>query len=126
MAKKETYSGEQLNAFLDQGSEFEGKLVFKGAVRIDGIFKGEIISDDTLIVGDTGAIEGTIRVGNLKSSGKIKGKIFASEKIEFLAPGKMEGEIATPKLTIEEGFIFNGNCKMENIEEEAKEEATPV
>ncbi len=116
MGKKETFSGEELNAFLDQGSEFEGKLVFKGVVRIDGTFKGEIISDDHLVVGDSGVIEGTIKVGSVKSSGKIKGKIIATEKIEFLSPGRMDGEIQTPRLTIEDGFIFNGTCKMDNQE----------
>ena len=43
-----------LTAFIDQGSEFEGKLSFKDTVRIDGTFSGEISSDNTLIVGETG------------------------------------------------------------------------
>ncbi len=118
MSKKENFSGEELNAFLDQGSEFEGKLVFKGVVRIDGLFKGEIISDDHLVIGDTGVIEGTVRVGTMKSSGKIKGKVIAKEKIEFLAPGRMDGEIQTPRISIEDGFIFNGTCKMDNFQDE--------
>jgi hypothetical protein len=45
-----------LTAFIDQGSEFEGKLSFKDTVRIDGTFAGEISSDNTLIVGETGEI----------------------------------------------------------------------
>ena len=122
MAKKEGFSEEELNAFLDQGSEFEGKLIFKGTVRIDGTFKGEIISENHLIIGETGIIEGTVKVGSLRASGKIKGKIYAKEKIEFLAPGRMEGEIFTPKLSIEEGFIFNGVSKMEGEYEEISTE----
>ena len=31
-----------LTAFIDQGSEFEGKLSFRDTVRIDGRFRGEI------------------------------------------------------------------------------------
>ncbi len=112
MGKKETFSGEELNAFLDQGSEFEGKLVFRGTVRIDGKFKGEIISEDNLVIGDTGEVEGTIKVGSLRNSGKITGKVFARERIDFLSPGSMEGEIYTPRLTIEDGFTFNGKCTM--------------
>ena len=46
-----------LTAFIDQGSEFEGKLSFKDTVRIDGHFKGEIGSENTLIVGESGEIE---------------------------------------------------------------------
>ncbi|HXX47069.1 MAG TPA: polymer-forming cytoskeletal protein, partial [Myxococcota bacterium] len=39
-----------LTAFIDQGSEFSGKLNFKDTVRIDGRFEGEIASENTLIV----------------------------------------------------------------------------
>ncbi len=42
----------ELNALLGKGSQFEGKLLFEGTVRIDGKFTGEIISTDTLIVGE--------------------------------------------------------------------------
>ena len=43
-----------LTAFIDQGSEFEGKLSFKDTARIDGSFRGEIASENTLIVGESG------------------------------------------------------------------------
>ena len=46
-----------LTAFIDQGSEFEGKLSFRDTVRIDGRFRGEIASENTLIVGESGEIE---------------------------------------------------------------------
>ena len=42
-----------LTAFIDQGSEFEGKLSFRDTVRIDGRFRGEISSENNLIVGET-------------------------------------------------------------------------
>ena len=51
-----------LTAFIDQGSEFEGKLSFKDTVRIDGRFRGEISSENTLIVGEvTGGGRGSHR-----------------------------------------------------------------
>ena len=53
-------SGGGLTAFIDQGSEFEGKLSFKDTVRIDGHFTGEITSENTLVVGETGEIEANI------------------------------------------------------------------
>ena len=50
-----------LTAFIDQGSEFEGKLSFRDTVRIDGRFRGEISSENTLIVGESGEIEASIK-----------------------------------------------------------------
>ena len=58
-----------LTAFIDQGSEFEGKLSFKDTVRIDGTFRGEIASENTLVVGETGEIEANIESKNVIISG---------------------------------------------------------
>ena len=41
----------ELTALLGEGTEFEGKLHFEGRVRIDGAFRGEIRSDDVLVIG---------------------------------------------------------------------------
>ena len=49
-----------LTAFIDQGSDFEGKLSFRDTVRIDGRFQGEITSENTLIVGESGEIDAEI------------------------------------------------------------------
>ena len=112
MAKKDFEGSGELNAFLDKGSEFEGKLVFQGSVRIDGKFKGDIISNDYLIIGETGIVEGTINVGNATISGTVSGKVNIKNKLELLQSGKIEGEINTKIISISEGAIFNGNCSM--------------
>ena len=123
MAKKEYDNSGELNAFLDKGSEFEGKLVFQGSVRIDGKFKGDIISNDYLIVGETGIVEGTINVGNATISGTVNGKLQIKNKLELLSTGKIDGEIFTKILSISEGAKFNGNCTMNSnkVAENSKE-----
>ena len=45
-----------VNTLVGRGSHFEGKMTFEGVVRIDGSFEGEIVSSDTLIIGE-GALE---------------------------------------------------------------------
>jgi cytoskeletal protein CcmA (bactofilin family) len=100
------------NAILDQGSEFEGKLTFEGTVRIDGVYKGEIISDATLIVGETGKVQADIKVRALVISGEVNGNIEAIEKVELCAPAVVRGNIKSPNLMIEEGVIFEGTCNM--------------
>ncbi|MCB9787881.1 MAG: polymer-forming cytoskeletal protein, partial [Deltaproteobacteria bacterium] len=41
-----------VNTLVGRGSHFEGKMTFEGVVRVDGSFEGEIVSDDTLIIGE--------------------------------------------------------------------------
>ena len=63
-------SKDEINAFLGAGTVYEGKLTFQGAVRIDGAFTGEIVSDGALIIGKDAVVEGTARVGEMLLSGK--------------------------------------------------------
>lgn len=103
---------DEINAFLGNNTEFEGKLAFSGAVRIDGQFKGEIFAEGTLVVGETAKIESTIRVSHIIISGEVRGNIIAEKRIEIHAPGKVFGNIQAPTVIIDEGVIFEGNCRM--------------
>ncbi len=103
---------ETMIAFLGKGTEYEGKLTFKGAVRIDGDFKGEISAIGTLIVGEGATVEADIHISHIIISGEIHGNIIADHRIEIHPPGKAFGDIQAPTLVIDEGGIFEGNCRM--------------
>src|SRR5208337_3463049 len=96
----------EITAFLGKGTEFKGILSFEGTIRIDGKVEGEVVSKDTLIAGDESLLQGEITVGMLICSGKIIGNVNAIQKVHILAPAKIQGNIKTPKLIIEEGVIF--------------------
>lgn len=102
----------EIKAFLGAGSHFEGKLSFDEVVRIDGEFNGEIQSSDTLIIGDTAEVEGSIQVGHLILSGKFNGQVVASAGIELLGDARVSGVLQTPQLKIAETVSFNGEIKM--------------
>jgi cytoskeletal protein CcmA (bactofilin family) len=101
-----------LTAFIDQGSEFEGKLSFRDTVRIDGRFRGEIASENTLIVGETGEIEATIRSNTVAISGAVEGDVHAARKVVLHKTARVTGNITTPCLVVEEGAVINGTFKM--------------
>ncbi len=109
---------DQINAFLGKDTEFEGKLSFKGFVRIDGRFTGEIFSEGILSVGETAIIRSDIHVSHIIISGEIRGNIIADNRIEIHSPGKVFGNIQAPAVIIEEGVIFEGNCRMQKIDKD--------
>lgn len=110
---------DQINAFLGKDTEFEGKLSFTGTVRIDGRFKGDILAKGTLIIGETAVIDSQIQVSHAVICGEVRGDISAEKKIEIHTPGKVFGNIQAPVVTIDEGVIFDGNCQMQKLNEEA-------
>ena len=101
-----------LTAFIDQGSEFEGKLSFKDTVRIDGLFRGEIQSENTLLVGETGEIDAIIRSQTVVVCGRVTGNITADRQVVLHKGARVDGDIDTPSIVIEEGAIFNGVVSM--------------
>ena len=102
-----------LTAFIDQGSEFEGKLSFKDTVRIDGRFTGEISSENTLIVGETGEIEADIHSPAVVISGTVQGDVHAARQLVLHKTAKLTGDVSTPSLVMEEGATINGSIKMD-------------
>jgi len=108
----------QMNAFLGKDTVFEGKLSFTGSVRLDGDFKGEVLTEGTLVIGDSAKIEADIHVSHIIISGEIRGNIIASDRIEIKSPGKVFGNIQAPTVIIEEGVIFEGNCRMQTAKED--------
>ena len=114
-----------LTAFIDQGSEFEGKLSFKDTVRIDGRFSGEISSENTLIVGESGEIEATIHSPSVVISGAVHGDVHASRQLVLHKTARLVGDVHTPSLVVEEGAVINGNVKMTRPEQAAKTPPRP-
>jgi cytoskeletal protein CcmA (bactofilin family) len=107
----------EINTLLGRGSEFEGKLTFEGTVRIDGTLRGEVFSDDVLIVGEGARVEAEVDVGEIIIQGTVHGNIRAKRSIEILTPGRVKGDLTTPSLQIDKGVIFEGRCFMEGVAE---------
>ena len=112
MRKETPIEKSEIKAFLGPGSQFEGKLVFNEIVRLDGAFRGEVTSHDTLIVGESADIQADVQVGTLILSGKFKGNVKAKSRVELRAPANVDGSIETPALSVEEGVVLNGTITM--------------
>ena len=103
----------RINGFIDRETEIIGDIKFKENFRIDGVFKGKILSGNGLIIGETAEVEADIEVSNMTINGRVKGTIKAKDRIEIFSKGRVIGTVTTPKLIIEEGAFFQGSCQME-------------
>lgn len=101
-----------VTGIIDRGCEFEGKLCFQGTVRINGTFRGEIFTPDTLIIGEGARVRAQIEAGAVVISGEMTGTIRAKQRVEIHQPAIFRGEIFSPSLKVEEGVIFEGSSKM--------------
>lgn len=112
---------EEIKAFLDQGTEFEGKLIFTGSVRINGKFQGEIFGQGSLIVDKDAQVEANIAVKSVYISGNVRGNIEVNEKMNIHSTGKFSGDVHTPIFIMEEGAFFDGRSHMMEVAEKKNE-----
>lgn len=106
-----------VSAFVGEGVEFKGVISYEGTVRIDGQLEGEIYTRGTLIVGQGAVIDAKVEAGIIVCQGHIVGDIVAKERIQLLAPAVLNGSVRTPSISMEEGVLFNGTCKMGPVDE---------
>lgn len=103
----------ELTALLGRGTRFEGKLHFEGRVRIDGSFSGEILCDDTLIIGEGAFIEADILAATvIIRGGKVRANIRATRAIELYVPAEVSGSLKAPEVFMDKGVQFSGSCTM--------------
>ena len=102
----------QIKAYMGEDTVFNGSLSFEGTVRIDGKFEGQVHTDDTLIVGETGHVMADVQAGTVICMGRVEGTIVATKKVEIHANSRVVGNIESPALYIELGGILDGSCNM--------------
>jgi len=112
-SKLQPASSEEISAFLGKETVFQGKMTFQGMFRMEGKFEGEFFESGTLIVGETAVVKGKIGVNTIVIYGLVEGEVHTKGRVEIHPKGKLHGNLFTPILVIEEGGIFEGNCKME-------------
>jgi len=103
----------RLSGFVGHGTVLTGETHFQMMLRVDGHLTGTVTSDGgTLIVGTNGQVDANVSVGVATINGAVNGDVIASEKIHLGRTARVMGNIATPRLVIEEGAVFEGGCSM--------------
>jgi cytoskeletal protein CcmA (bactofilin family) len=102
-----------LSGFVGGGTVVTGEANFKAMMRVDGHLSGRVSSTSgTLIVGSNGRVDANIEVAVAVIHGNVNGDIIATQRLELGRSAKVNGNIQTPSLIIEQGAVFEGSCKM--------------
>lgn len=112
--------------FLESGVRLEGKLEAPGTFRVDCEMKGEVISGDTLILGEKSVFSGQVRGNYVVLAGRFDGTVESKGKVEIKTKAIVTGEIHTPCLIIEPGAVFDGRVHMLSATQAAKPITIPV
>jgi cytoskeletal protein CcmA (bactofilin family) len=103
-------NAEHSETIISSDAVFKGSIKFKGVLRIEGKFQGDIVSQGTLYIGKTGEVKASVRAESVIIEGKVNGNIQVDNRVELRSSAKLFGDIKASRLIIEEGVSFVGNC----------------
>ncbi|URA11202.1 bactofilin family protein [Thermospira aquatica] len=99
---------EQSNSVIGRDNCFSGEMRSDGLLRIDGDYCGVIRGYGVVVVGQHGRIKGDIYARKVRIGGKVKGTVYALERVDILSTGKLVGDMYTKRCQLEEGMCFTG------------------
>lgn len=113
---KKPIQEEESSKSIEISAEMQGSLTFRDPVnlKINGHFKGTLDTKGTLTVGSTAQVDANINGENIVIAGKVTGDVSANKMLVLMPTAVLNGNIATPKLNIVEGAIFQGRCQMQS------------
>ena len=112
-------------AWIDADAVVSGRLSFSEPTRIDGTLRGEVRATDTLVIGERGFVEGTIRAPRLVILGRVKGRVLDARRVEIGPQGTLRGLLETRTLVLQDGGRIDGPCRIDpRLGEENVDEST--
>ncbi len=99
---------------LDVDASMQGSMVFKDPVnlKINGRFEGNLNTKGSLMIGENAVVNADITGDSIVIAGKVNGNIHALKDLKMISPACVVGDVKTPLLSIAEGAVFDGNCRM--------------
>ena len=98
---------------ISRGVEVSGDVLFADALQVDGKVTGRLISESgSLMIEQTGDIQADIEVGVCVIRGALNGNVTARSRVEIYKTARVQGDITTPVLLVEEGATLSGAVTM--------------
>jgi cytoskeletal protein CcmA (bactofilin family) len=94
-------------------AKLDGNVVSAGSLRIDGQVKGQINADGDVTLSPQSQVEADIRAQNVSVAGRFKGNILVKGKAHLARGGRIDGNITSKTLVVEEGGTFHGQSIMD-------------
>ena len=111
---------------IDASSQLEGKLRCKGPIRLEGRVKGEVLSEQGVIVAETAKLQASITAESIAIAGEVVGDLTATRKITLEKSARVTGDLRTPGIVIEEGAKLEGRIDIGSKQMEQPAQEAPA
>lgn len=99
-------------SIIGPGMTIVGDCQTDGTVRIEGAVEGSVKAGKAVVIGKQGRVAGDIVTQDAVISGTVEGTVTAASRLELQATCRIDGEVHTRRMQLEEGAVLNGNVVM--------------
>jgi cytoskeletal protein CcmA (bactofilin family) len=114
-----------MDTVLGEYTLFTGNIESEGSVKILGKVEGDIKASGDVYIENTSSVTGNIYGSNVFISGYIKGNVLAKGILHLMSQSRLYGDVEVNGIVTDEGAIFQGNCRMIDVNSEQAAAVTP-
>lgn len=112
-------SSDKVDTLIGKDTSIKGSITAKGIIRVDGRIEGDLTTQGSVIIGESGKVLADIKARSAVVAGYLEGNIEAEERLEIHNTGTLTGNVKTKILAIDDGATFSGNSDM-HLKEQPK------
>ncbi len=102
-----------------------GNVSGEGNLIILGSFEGEFNVRGQVKVAQGAEIKGNIKATAVSINGNVEGTVSAGKRILLDTTATMKGRLVTPKISIQDGAVFDGELFMSRKPDQVPTTSTP-
>ena len=99
-------------AVIGPNIRIQGELSGDEDLVVEGRVEGKISVSKGLRIGPQAQVNAEVKAHHVTIAGRVVGNVTATDKVETLPSGVLEGNIRAPKIAIAEGAQFKGSVDM--------------
>ncbi|HKL16775.1 MAG TPA: polymer-forming cytoskeletal protein [Patescibacteria group bacterium] len=112
LGKNQKIKPEDAETIIGAGVKVDGTFTAFGNVIVKGQLLGSLKTESDVSIKEGGSVDADIKAKNASIAGKVDGNLEVNQKIQLANSAKVTGDINCQVLSIEEGAILQGNCKV--------------
>lgn len=97
---------------IGPGMTVTGDCATDGTLRVEGTIEGGVHAAKAVVIGKGGTVRGDIDTQDAVIAGRVSGSIKAGSRVELQAGCRVEGDIHSRRVKLEEGGVVDGRLEM--------------
>ncbi len=101
-------------AVIGPSIRIDGDLRGEEDLRIEGEVKGTVqLKNNALRIGTEGRVRATVYAHSIDVEGLVEGDLFGLERVTIHKSARVQGNITSPRVSLEDGAQFKGSIEMD-------------